>query len=57
MSGIGRDWLRVRRIDVSRLPQWRPRAQMGYILSIPAVSYTVTVFQRSSITDSSIMNH
>lgn len=35
VSGIGRDWLRVRRTGVSRLLQWQSRAQMGYILSIP----------------------
>lgn len=57
VSGIGRDWLRVRRTGVSRLSQWQSRAQMGYILSILAVGYTVTVFRRSSITDSSIRNH
>lgn len=57
VSEIGRDWLRVRRTDVSRLPQWWSRAQIGYILFIPAVSYTVTVFRRSSIPGSSIRNH
>lgn len=57
VSGIGRDRLRVRRTGVPRPPKWQSRAQIGHILSVPAVGYTVTVFRRSSITDSSIRNH